>query len=240
MLLFAVGALGLAGAYLASVRRMPRVGSYSGVYGETLNAVAVQERRATDVVSAVNFDYRGIDTLGEEFILFTSVIAVGAILRKQRDEEDDEEPWEPRAAPDGDAVRMLGVGLVPVVVSYGMYTVTHGTVSPGGGFQGGVVLASAPLVVYLCAGPKPFLRIAPPWLSKIGEAAGAAGYALIGCLGLLAGKAFLENVAPLGKPGAAWSGGTLFFLNLTVGLAVAAGFVELLTSFVEEVLRHER
>ena len=101
------------------------------------------------------------------------------------------------------------------------------------------MLATAPLTVYLCAGPKAFLKIAPPALSKVGEAAGAIGYVLIGGLGVIAGKAFLENVVPLGAPGAAWSGGTILFLNLAVGVAVAVGFVELLSTFIEEVLRHE-
>ena len=139
LVLFGAGALGLLAAFVSGVRRMPKAGAYSGVYGEQLNAVAVQERRATDVVSAVNFDYRALDTLGEEFILFTSVVGVAAILRKQRDEEDDEdEPaWEERKAPDSDAVRMLGVVLVPLIVSFGMYTISHGTVSPGGGQQRG-------------------------------------------------------------------------------------------------------
>jgi multicomponent Na+:H+ antiporter subunit B len=239
--LFAAGGLGLAAALLAAFLRLPPVGSYAGAYGEVLNAVAVGERHATDVVSAVNFDYRGLDTLGEEFILFTSVLAVAAILRKQEDEEEDEdEPkWQTRKAPDSDAVRVLGAALVPLMLSFGLYMVSHGAVSPGGGFQGGVVLASAPLMVYLCATADTFLRIAPPALTKAGEAIGAAGYVLIGCLGLLAGKQFLENVLPLGTPGHAWSSGTIFFLNLTVGLAVAAGFTELLSVFVEEVLRRE-
>jgi multicomponent Na+:H+ antiporter subunit B len=239
--LFAAGALGLAVALGAALSRLPPVGSYKGAYGEVLNAVAVGERHATDVVSAVNFDYRGLDTLGEEFILFTSVLAVAAILRKQEDEEDDEEEpkWEPRKAPDSDAVRTLGAVTVPLMLSFGLYMVSHGSVSPGGGFQGGVVLASVPLMVYLCATAKTFLRIAPPALAKAGESAGAAGYVLVGCLGVLAGKAFLENVLPLGTPGNAWSSGTIFFLNLTVGLAVAAGFTELLSVFVEEVLRRE-
>jgi multicomponent Na+:H+ antiporter subunit B len=241
MTLFALGALGLAVAFFLAARGLPPVGAYSGAYGGTVNAVAVQERRATDVVSAINFDYRGADTLVEEFILFTSVLGVAAILRKQKDEVDDEDEqaWQPRHAPDSDAVRMLGVGLVPLTVSFGMYMISHGAVSPGGGFQGGVVLATAPLTVYLCASAKTFLRIAPPGLTKLGEAAGAAGYVLIGCLGVLAGKAFLENVLPLGSAGAAWSSGTILFLNLTVGLAVASGFVELLTIFIEEVLRRE-
>jgi len=239
--LFAAGGAGLGAACLFAGRGLPPVGGYSGVYGETLNAVAVRERHATDIVAAVNFDYRALDTLGEEFILFTSVLAVAAVLRKQSDEEDDEdEPkWHHRRAPDSDAVRVLGVWLVPVTVSFGMYMVSHGSVSPGGGFQGGVVLATAPLVVYLCATAKRFLRIAPPPVTKIGEAVGAGGYVLIGCLGVLAGKKFLENVLPLGTPGNAWSSGTILFLNLTVGLAVAAGFVELLSVFVEEVLRRE-
>ncbi len=239
--LFAAGAIGLAIAYFAGARRLHPVGGYSGAYGEVLNAVAVRERHATDVVSAVNFDYRGLDTLGEEFILFASVVSVAAILRRQPDEEEDADdaPWEPRPAPDSDAVRVLAVWLVPLTVSFGMYMISHGAESPGGGFQGGVVLATAPLVVYLCATAKRFLRIAPPWLTKIGEAAGAAGYVLIGCLGVLAGKKFLENVLPLGTPGSAWSSGTILFLNLAVGVAVAAGFVELLSVFVEEVLRRE-
>jgi multicomponent Na+:H+ antiporter subunit B len=207
-----------------------------------LNAVAVGEQHATDVVSAVNFDYRGLDTMGEEFILFTSVLSVAAILRKQEDEEEeDAEPkWAPRKAPDSDAVRTLGAAMVPLMLSFGLYMVSHGAVSPGGGFQGGVVLATVPLMVYLCATARTFLRIAPPALTKAGEGAGAAGYVLVGCLGVVAGKAFLENVLPLGTPGNAWSSGTIFFLNLTVGLAVAAGFTELLSVFVEEVLRRER
>jgi len=241
LVLFAAGALGLGAAYLAAARGLPPVGGYSGAYGEVLNAVSVGERHATDVVSAVNFDYRGLDTLGEEFILFASVLGVATILRKQAgDEEDPEEPaWQARRAPDSDAVRVLGVWLVPLTVSFGLYMISHGAVSPGGGFQGGVVLATAPLVIYLCATAKTFLRIAPPWLTKAAEAIGAGGYVVIGCLGVLAGKQFLENVLPLGTPGAAWSSGTILFLNLTVGIAVAAGFVELLAVFIEEVLRRE-
>ncbi|MFN2548039.1 MAG: MnhB domain-containing protein, partial [Myxococcales bacterium] len=163
-----------------------------------------------------------------------------AILRKQKDEEEedeDEAPTQLREAPDSDAVRLFGVGLVPVTVIFGLYMISHGSVSPGGGFQGGVVLATVPLVVYLCAGAKTYLRIAPPALAKGGEGLGAAGYALIGCLGVLAGKKFLENVVPLGTPGEAWSAGTITLLNLTVGVAVGTGFVELISSFVEELLR---
>jgi len=233
--LFVPGAIALAAVYGLGVRGLHPLGSWHGAYGELLNGVAVGERNATDVVSAVNFDYRALDTMGEEFILFASVIAVAAILKKD-DQEGEEEPDEPRPAPDSDAVRLLGVALVPATVIFGLYMITHGQVSPGGGFQGGVVLASAPLVVYLCAGAKTYLRIVPPAFTKLGEAAGAAGYALIGCLGVLAAKTFLENVLPLGQRGHAWSAGNIQVLNVSVGIAVAAGFAELLASFVEEIV----
>jgi multicomponent Na+:H+ antiporter subunit B len=240
--LFGLGALGLATMLTVCLLRIPRAGDYHGAYGEVMNAAAVPERKSADVVSAVNFDYRGFDTLGEEFILFASVAAVSAILRKQPDEEEEEggeQHWQPRQAEDSDAVRVLSMVLVPLMVCFGLYMISHGSDSPGGGFQGGVVLATAPLVVYLCAHAKQFLRIAPPPLVKVGESLGTAGYALIGCIGLIVGKAFLENVLPLGTLAAAWSSGTILFLNLTVGIAVAAGFVELLSAFVEEVLRQE-
>jgi multicomponent Na+:H+ antiporter subunit B len=239
--IFFIGAAGLAVTAVMAARGLSPAGSGKSGYGDVINQITVPERKTTDAVSFVNFDARGFDTMGEEFILFASVAAVAAILRKQKDEEDDEEEpkWEPRHAPDSDAVRVLGVIMAPLMVAFGLYMISHGSVSPGGGFQGGVILASAPLVVYLCGGAKQFLRIAPPALTKAGESIGAAGYAIIGCIGLIAGKAFLENVLPLGHPAGAWSSGTILFLNLTVGVAVGAGFTELLTSFVEEVLRRE-
>lgn len=239
--LFFLGAAGLAVTSVMAARGLAPVGSGKSGYGDVINQITVPERKTTDAVSLVNFDARGFDTIGEEFILFASVASVAAILRKQKDEEDDdEEPkWQARQAPESDAVRVLGVIMAPLMVAFGLYMISHGSISPGGGFQGGVILASAPLVVYLCAGAKGFLRIAPPALTKAGESIGAAGYALIGCVGLIAGKAFLENVLPLGHPAGAWSSGTILFLNLTVGLAVAAGFTELLATFIEEVLRRE-
>ena len=76
----------LAGATLAIMLlwgfgALPSFGSYHGPYGFVLNQVSVPERHITDVVTAVNFDYRGFDTLGEEFIFFAAVLGVALILR---------------------------------------------------------------------------------------------------------------------------------------------------------------
>src|SRR4051812_35368599 len=112
------GGLGLAALYLWGVSGLPPTGVYRGPYGIVLNQTAVSERHSTDIVAAVNFDYRGFDTLGEEFILFASVIGAALLLRKHKDEEEQERnsksnSSEDKAAsrrppPPSDAVRTLG------------------------------------------------------------------------------------------------------------------------------------
>ena len=237
--LFLAGAAGLAVFLVWGYAGLPDFGHYLGPYGDVLNAVAVPERHITDVVTAVNFDYRGFDTLGEEFILFAAVIGVAILLRAQRDEEE-REPLEfafGRSAPrTSDAVRGLAIGLVGPTVVTGVYIVVHGHLTPGGGFQGGVVLATALLLVYL-AGEYSFLRRAAPIsLIEVSEAIGAGAFALIGFAGLVGGVAYLENVLPLGDIGALNSAGTVPLINLSVGLEVAAGFVLILVEFLEQTL----
>src|SRR3954470_18511546 len=87
--LLGAGAAGLAALFLWALAGLPRFGSYPGPYGDLLNSSAVGERKATDIVSAVNFDYRAFDTLGEEFILFVSVAGAALLLRKIEGEKDE-------------------------------------------------------------------------------------------------------------------------------------------------------
>jgi multicomponent Na+:H+ antiporter subunit B len=227
------------GLLLWGLTGLPDYGVYVGPYGDVLNQVAVAERKATNVVASVTFDYRGIDTLGEEFILFAAVLGVAILLRTQRGEREqppDEDAADRRAPGTSDAVRVLGLVLVGPVVLFGVYVVTHGHLSPGGGFQGGVVLATAALLVFLSGEYVTLRRISPEVLLDVAEATGAAGYVAVGLLGVAAGVTFLANVLPLGQPGALLSAGTIPVINLAVGLEVAAGFVLLLSEFLEQTL----
>ena len=237
--LFLAGAAGLAVFVLWGYAGLPDFGHDIGRYADLLNAIAVPERHVTDVVTAVNFDYRGFDTLGEEFILFAAVIGVAILLRAQRDEEE-REPKEfayGRSAPrTSDAVRGVALGLVGPTVVTGVYIVAHGHLTPGGGFQGGVVLATALLLVYLAAEYSFLRRAAPNSLIEVSEAVGAGAFALIGFAGVIGGVAYLENVLPLGEIGALNSAGTVPLINLSVGLEVAAGFVLILVEFLEQTL----
>jgi multicomponent Na+:H+ antiporter subunit B len=237
------GLAGLAALLLAGLFALPPSGQGRSDYADRLARGSLPERRTQAVVAAVNFDYRAFDTLGEEFILFAAVLGVATLLRRRDDEREvsaaatRDRARTRHVARTSSAVRTLGAGLAGFTVCFGLYLAAHGQVSPGGGFQGGVVLATAPLAVYLAMEAAVFLRVAPRGLVEVGEGAGAAAFGALGLGGLLAGGAFLANVLPLGEPGDVLSGGTILVGNLVVALEVAAGFVLLLAVFMEEALQ---
>jgi len=240
---FAVALAGLLGLMLWGFAGLPDFGHYRGPYGEILNRVAVPERSTTDVVTAVNFDYRGFDTLGEEFILFAAVVGVASILRTLRDERtrrpDDDAAG--RHVPETSLpVRITGLGLVPPAILVGIYILAHGHQTPGGGFQGGVILATALLLTYLSADYMTMRAVGPTWLLELAEGMGAAGFALIGLAGVVAGQAFFENVLGKGTPGELLSSGTIPLSNTAVGLAVTGGFVFMLSEFLQQALTRRR
>jgi len=241
--LFALPAIGLAVLLVWGFAGLPDFGHYRGPYGIVLDQVEVRERRATDVVASVVLDYRGFDTVGEEFILFAAAVGVALLLRAGR-EEQEEEPVEQAEArnrpPTTDAVRTLGLGLAGPIVLLGLYVVAHGHLTPGGGFQGGVVLATASVLVALSGRYLAFRRLNPITMLDAAEALGAGGLPAAGVAAMISGSAFLANVLPLGRVGDLFSAGTLPVLNLSIGIAVAAGFVLILSEFLEQTLAIHR
>jgi multicomponent Na+:H+ antiporter subunit B len=79
-------------------------------------------------------------------------------------------------------------------------------------------------------------KVRPVALIDLAESSGAGGYVAVGLLGLAAGAAFLQNVLPLGQPGALPSAGTIPLINVAVGLEVAGGMVLLVSEFLEQTL----
>ena len=86
--LFAVAVAGLVACYLWAFAGLPGFGNYPGPYGPAILKHVIAQTNATGVVSAVNFSYRGLDTLGEEFILFTAAAGMSVVLRRLRDERE--------------------------------------------------------------------------------------------------------------------------------------------------------
>lgn len=218
-----------------AIAGLPGFGNYPGPYGDLINRASVPERNANNVVTAVNLDYRGLDTVGEEFILFTCVVAVIVLLRKQRKEREQapQDEAEGRRSPErDDALLVVGVGAAAALACFGLYIVAHGQLTPGGGFQGGAILASALLVLYLVAGLRAFGGLASGRLMEALEGVGAAGFVAVGVAGLAAGGAFMQNVLPLGDRGSVDSAGTMPVSYVAVGLAVVAGLTLILVEFL--------
>ena len=245
LVFFAVAAAALAVTLGVGLAGLPSFGSQITAYAQVLNRLAPQQRHVTDVVSAITFDYRGIDTLFEEFILLAAVTGVSVLLRPLSDETRElpaDKAPDRTIPPPSPAVWLLAVFLSSLLVLTGIETVTHGQLTPGGGFQGGVILASALYVVYLGTNYVTVERYQPTLLLEASDGVGASGYVFIGLLGLLAGASFLSNVVPLGVTGTLTSGGTIPLLNLTVGLEVAGSFAILASEFLDQtaVIRTRR
>jgi multicomponent Na+:H+ antiporter subunit B len=213
-------------------------GHWTGLYGRRILHVASSERQVTNVVSAVNFDYRMFDTLIEELILFTAVMGVMLVLRHQRGDDAQEDPAATAegAAGTSEGVRALGAVLVPVTLLLGLYIVLHGALTPGGGFQGGVILGGGVLLVFLAG----LFRRADtvrtkPWMETL-EAIGAAGFACLGLGGLIGGGAAFHNFIWTGTSGMLVSGGTIPLSNVAVGCAVFGAILILASELLEHAL----
>ena len=237
VVVFGVAASGFAALLLWGFVGLPDFGHYRGPYGLILNRTVVSARHVTNVPTAVNFDYRAIDTLGEEFILLSGAVGLALTLRSRREREE-----RPPETPDrglehtSEALRIAGLALVGPLLVLGFYILAHGHLSPGGGFQGGVILASALLLACL-AGEFATLRRGRPWL--VMEAAGglgAAGYAFLGLAGLLGASAYFADLVPLGPMGKITSGGTIPIANAPVALEVTAAFLIVWSELLDQAL----
>ena len=83
-MLFWIAAAVLAAAMPAVYGAMPVFGDHPLPYGDMINRLGPLERHVSNMVSAVNFDFRGFDTLGEEIMLMTAVTGTAVLLRGSR------------------------------------------------------------------------------------------------------------------------------------------------------------
>lgn len=230
LLVFLVGAAGVAVLLVLAFLRMPGFGGTVHLYRDLAVSAAVQHATA-NVVSSVNFDQRGIDTLGEETILLGSVVGAAALLRPGQ-QESEKSP--PRIGRTLESTRLAGYLLLPVTLIVGFDVVTHGHLTPGGGFQGGVVLATGFHLLYLTGSYQALERLRPVGLFDAGEALGAGLFVALGLAGIIVASAFLSNIIPTGSFGQLLSAGTVPVFNGVVGVEVACGMTVLLTHFFTE------
>lgn len=190
--------------------------------GSAINQAAPAQVGAANLVTSVVLGYRAIDTLGELAILFTAATAGGLVLGRPRAaaRKDPEAGFILRTASDL---------LFPLLLVVGLFIVVHGHLTPGGGFQGGVILAAAFFVPLLA---RPGTRINHPAFALVEGLAGAS-FIVIGLLGLVYGGEFLQPLLGVGEMGSLLSAGTLPLLYIAVGLKVGAELAGLIATIAE-------
>ncbi len=117
------------------------------------------------------------------------------------------------------AVRLL----VPFIQLFGLYVIVHGHYSPGGGFQGGVILGSSFILLALAFDLRTSLRFLSVRVNAVLSNVGVLIYTGVALLCALAGGLFLDysaldRILPLGP--VAWRSMGIFLVELGVGIAV--------------------
>ena len=236
-LLAALALAGLAALVVWAVSELTPFGTPSGPANGVVKTL-VFKRHAANAVNGVTYDLRGLDTLGEELILFVAALGSSVLLRHGRESDEVErkragnEPG-PRTA---DALRAYGTALVGPLVVLGVYVVTHGHLTPGGGFQGGVILAAGLLLAYAAGQVVALERVEPTTLVEVTDATGAMAYALVAVGGLVFASAALYNFLPLGTTGQLLSSGTILVLSCAVGVEVTGAVALILTELLDQTL----
>lgn len=123
--------------------------------------------------------------------------------------------------------------LCGIVFIFGIYLVSHGHLTPGGGFAGGTVMAGAFILLVLAFGDDlKHLRKTEEGSSTL-ENLAVFMFLLVGVAGLLFGaKVFFKNFMEAGTLGDLFSAGIIPFLNILIGIEVAAALYTVFLAFV--------
>ena len=182
---------------------------------------------AANIVTAIIVTYRGLDTLGEVTVLFLTAAIIGLVLSQGNRQRQQPQ----RKLPPAGELLVTGTRLLlPLILLFGAYVFTHGHLTPGGGFQGGAIIASAMLLLLLS---NPMKRFSHRLITVVESASGLA-FVIIGLLGIAWAGGFLDNrILPIGTFGELFSAGAIPIIYAFVGLKVGAEFSSMLVSLSE-------
>jgi len=184
----------------------------------------VQKTGSVNIVTAIVVNYRGFDTLGEVTVLFLAATGLGAILFDKRGKR------HPRT-PASMGVKVGARILFPLIVLLGGYVFVHGHLTPGGGFPGGVIIATGFLLMYMAYRSYDVSHLG----LTITESLAGLAFVTIGLLGLIYGRSFLENFLPFGIPGSVFSAGVIPLIYVAIGLKVGSELTGVIDHMMETI-----
>jgi len=179
--------------------------------GEKLLALNAQDGVANAVTTVVVF-FRGFDTLGEIAVLFIAALGIGLMLSSCC--------LEPHKEESNFILQKASKLFFPVIMLFGVYVMVYGHLSPGGGFQGGVIIASGVLLLLIS---NQNFEVPHKLISTLETFAGIS-YVLIGLIGLLVLDSFLGNFLPhnISNMGMLFCRGIIPLIYIVVGIKVGS------------------
>ncbi len=188
---------------------------------------SMQEIGIPNVVTSVLASYRGYDTLGETVVIFTA--AVGVIGRLGIVPEGVVES-KTGGMEHHLILRITAKLMLPLILLFALYVQFHGDFGPGGGFQAGVIFASAFILYGLVFGMRSVTRVAPSIVVRTLAAAGVLIYGGVGVISLLLGGNYLDYNVLGDQPKDGQHLG-IFLVEFGVGMTVAASMISLFYAY---------
>jgi len=177
-------------------------------------AKGAEEVGSANLVTAVVVTYRGFDTLGEVTILFLAATIVGFFLKIENTENENRQ-----IKYASEILVTASHVLVPIMILFGVYVFINGHLSPGGGFQGGAIIASSLVLMFIA---QPRQKIGHRMINII-ESISGVSFVLLGVAGILFASGFLDNrIISLGKFGTLFSAGVIPIIYIFIGLKVGS------------------
>ena len=189
-------------------------------------AKTVKPLTVSNTVTSIVVNFRGFDTLGEVTVLFLAVTVLGSLLYKKRHSVGERSVLFSASSIVTSGSKLL----FPAIILLGAYVFIHGHLSPGGGFQGGVIIASGFLLMLLAYENYSVSHTA---LSVVESLAGIT-FAGVGLLGFMHGGTFLQNFLPVGVLNNLFSGGVIPIIYIAVGFKVGAELTGVIYTVLHE------
>lgn len=186
-----------------------------------------------NVVTAVLGSFRGYDTLGEVFVVYTAGIGVLFLLGVKPGKRAQENPIDVaqvKGLRHYLIPRVVGRLLIPFILLFGLYVQFHGEYGPGGGFQAGAIIAAAVILYALLEGEDRALKVLPRGLLTGLIAGGALLYGAVGLAGIFMGGNFLDYSVLSNNPVTGQQLGILL-IEAGVGITVTGVLLSIFHAF---------
>jgi len=123
--------------------------------------------------------------------------------------------------------------IIPFALIYIFYIILHGHLSPGGGFQGGVLMVGIVVLLYMGYGIKGLTGSVNKHIMHKTEGFASIMYIAFAMLGIAYAGNFCQNVlSNYGNIGDLFSSGTIFLMDTAVGVKVLTGVAVLAISML--------